>query len=184
MNRRLSLPVKVTTDQTELLIVNAIGGGDDFGEFGVAPSAAVCVVEPDTGDRVFVTGLSAVLDEATDVFRSFNPGGGQFFKRDGLFIADDGTDLLSAVVAREKTDATSRRPRKKSLWQQVIAVLPWVHEEPIAEPLSTPTRRATRRCTPHHLDDGRARLGGRRHRRRHVLLARALTSLASEPTPI
>lgn len=143
MNRRPLLPVKVTTDQTELLIVNVIGGGGDFGEFGVTPSGAVYVLEPDTADRVFVTGLSAVLDEATDIFRSFNPGGGQFFERDGLFIADDGTDFLSAVIAREKTDTTSRSPLKKSRWQQVIAVLPWVHDEPIAEPRSTPTRRSS-----------------------------------------
>lgn len=134
------LPVKVTTDRAELLILNAIGAADDFGEFGVNPSGAVYVIDPHTGYRVFVTGLSTVLDEATDVFRSFNRDGGQFFERDGLFIADDGTDFFSADVAHARTRVAPRRLQKKSLWQQVISVLPWVHDEPIAETRSAPKR--------------------------------------------
>lgn len=135
--RELSLPVEVITDQVELLIVHAVGGGE---EFGVSARGAVFVVDPDTGDHVFIAGLSPLLDEATDIFYSFNRGGGQFFEYDGVFLTDDGIEFFSADLASKPSTTEPHRPAGKSLWQQIISVLPWVHDEPAPKPHDPPKR--------------------------------------------
>lgn len=136
--RGLSLPVEVTTDQVELLIVHVLGLGEEFGEFGVSPNGAAYILDPDNGKRVFLSGLSPLLDEATDIFSSFTCGGGEFFEHNGHFITDDGTIFLTAELREKVPNTEQQQPGGKSFWRQIVSVLPWVHDEPTAEPRSTP----------------------------------------------
>lgn len=52
-------------------------------------------------------------------------------ERAGRFFTDFEADYDEAlVVVKVKRDYARTRTRPKSLWQQVVSVLPWVHDEP------------------------------------------------------
>ena len=101
--RQLPLLVGVSVDHVELLIVDALGPSD---EFGAGPRGAVYVVGPNNGDRVFITRLSLLLDEATNVIHCLNRGGGQFFESNDLFITEKGTAFFPL---RERAASDRRR---------------------------------------------------------------------------
>lgn len=138
---QLSIPVKVRTNKVELLIVRAISASAEPAEFGVTPEGAVFTIEPEGGYQVFATSLSDLLDDATDVLSTLTDGiGGQYFEHNGSFFMADGTEFMVAVF-----EAKASKPGGKSFWQQVVSILPWVHDEapgrrrrsPIAVPRSS-----------------------------------------------
>lgn len=139
--RTVALPVRVTAHPLELLIVRALGAGKDIGEFDVSPAGVPYVVDPENGQRVFLSGLSPLLDEATDIFRCCYPDGGEFSEHNGHFITDDGTSFLIAEPNKGSISGQQQsKPASKSFWRQIISVLPWVHDEPAAQPSGTSTR--------------------------------------------
>jgi hypothetical protein len=88
------LPVVVRAHPMEWLIVRAISASENPATFGVMSDGSVFTTDAN-GQAVFVSGLSALLDEATDVFRHLAiDTAGRFFEHDRHFSLADGTVFL------------------------------------------------------------------------------------------
>ncbi len=86
--------VVLPVDPVEVLIVRAISMTLPAAQFGVSPNGEVFTAYRNgwtINDRIYVTRLSWLLDEAADVFNHRRAGrGGRFYERDGEFFAADG----------------------------------------------------------------------------------------------
>ncbi|UBV13917.1 hypothetical protein [Mycolicibacterium fortuitum] len=126
-------PAVLPTDPVELWILRAVSSKARPSVFGVEADGAVCTVDRTGRYQIFVSGLSRLLDEAADVCRHINGGGGFLLvERGGRFFTDLDTDIEQALVV---ADIDRQRPRErnqarpKSFWQQVVGFLPWVHDD-------------------------------------------------------
>ena len=78
------LPVALTADPEELPIVRALAAGDRLPTFGVTSAGAVFTTDDGAwhadSRAVFITGLSPLLDELTDIFHhATGDEGGRFY---------------------------------------------------------------------------------------------------------
>ncbi|MCV6999257.1 hypothetical protein [Mycolicibacterium alvei] len=132
----------LAADPVELWILRAISPKARPAVFGVEANGAVSTVDLTGRYQIFVSGLSRLLDEAADVCRHINGGGGFLLvERGGRFFTDleADTDQALAVVDTDKQRFShTKPPRSKSFWQQVVGFLPWVHDEP--EKVSRPAK--------------------------------------------
>lgn len=67
------LPVVITAHPIELLIVRAISPAREPAAFGISSNGAPYVMDTEVGYQVFVTGLSPVLDQTSDICRHESP---------------------------------------------------------------------------------------------------------------
>ncbi|MEX3654815.1 hypothetical protein ABFW14_12100 [Mycolicibacterium fortuitum] len=127
-------PAVLAPDPVELWILRAISPNARPAVFGVDADGAVCTVDRTGRYQIFVSGLSVLLDEASDICRHINGGGGFLLvERGGRFFTDLEADMDQALVVADIDPQRSREPkqaRPKSFWQQVVGFLPWVHDEP------------------------------------------------------
>lgn len=126
-------PASLAADAAELWLLRAISPNARPAAFGVEANGAVCTVDRTCRYQIFVSGLSRLLDEAADVCRHINGGGGFLLvERSGQFFTDldNGAQALVVVDIGRQSSRQAPRPRPKSFWQQVVAFLPWVHDEP------------------------------------------------------
>lgn len=123
--RRPNEPVSTSADPIELLIVRAIGSIAEPVTFGVTREGAVFITDTGSwtqGHAVFVTGISWLLDQATDIFSQLTEGtGGRFVERDGRFVADTGLhdDAGAFLVVEPKPKNVSA----KVLWHRIVSLL-------------------------------------------------------------
>jgi hypothetical protein len=120
------LPVVVSGDPRELLIARAISTSPDPATFGVTAQGEVFV--PDngrwdgSGRAVFVTGLSPMLDEVTNICSRLTDGtGGRFREREGRFSLDPAvhSDVSTfAVVGQHDQD-----PGGPGIWDRLVSIV-------------------------------------------------------------
>jgi hypothetical protein len=99
-------PVPVWADPVELLVVRAIAATEGIACFGVEPGGAVFTEDSGAvgGEafRVYITGLSPLLDAVGDIFNHVAGGvGGDFCERDGQFFTADGRKFVEVRPFRQ-----------------------------------------------------------------------------------
>lgn len=123
------IPVVLSTDPVELWILRAIAPTSNPARFKLSANGAVYIEEHLRGYQVYVTGISSLLDEVTDVCRNlYRRSTSEFVELDGQFIAGpagaDGEPFLSVEFNPPKS------PSGKSFLQRLVSLLPWVHDDP------------------------------------------------------
>lgn len=108
----LDLPIVLAPDPIEPLIVHAISAVEPAA-FGVTADGAVYTTDHENGYRVFVSGLSALLDEVAVIFLQIAGGTNhQFIELDECFFADYasvGDCRPFVVVGSERVAAIAQR---------------------------------------------------------------------------
>jgi hypothetical protein len=122
-------PVVLSTDPVELWMLRAIAPTSNPARFKLSANGAVYVEEYLCGYKVYVTGISSLLDEVTDVCRNlYRRSTSEFVELHGQFIAGpagvDGEPFLRVEFNPPNP------PSGKSFLQRLVSLLPWVHDDP------------------------------------------------------
>ena len=122
------MPTALPADPVELLIVRAISSTVGVAMFGVTADGAVFTTDNGAWDEdsraLFVTNLSPLLDEATDIFHHLTgAAGGRFIEHDGRFFTASLDDFKTATIVAQAPPFGSPfalvQSGKLGLWQRV-----------------------------------------------------------------